>query len=71
MAEENKENLTIQEKLTNLLLKANKRQVEFQKNLGLSAAEAAVLSTELGKSAGTAEIILDILSNLASFHCKR
>ena len=42
MAEENKENLNIQEKkLTNLLLKANKRQVEFQKNLGLSAAEAA------------------------------
>ena len=59
MAEENKENLNIQEKLTNLLLKANKRQVEFQKNLGLSAAEAAVLSTELGKSA-------DFTSNLAT-----
>ena len=59
MAEENKENLNIQQKIFDTLIQTNKRQVEFQKNLGLSATEALKLSTELGKSA-------DLSGNIAT-----
>lgn len=51
MAEENEKNLNIQQKIFETLIETNKRQVQFQKNLGLSAGEALKLSTELGKSA--------------------
>ena len=41
------------------LIETNKRQVQFQKNLGLSAGEALKLSTELGKAA-------DLSGNIAT-----
>ena len=51
MATENEKNLDIQQKIFETILETNKRQVQFQKNLGLSAEEALKLSLELGKSA--------------------
>jgi hypothetical protein len=51
MADEFEKNLNFQEKIFQTLIETNKRQVQFQKNLGLSAEEALKLSTELGKAA--------------------
>ena len=51
MADEFEKNLNFQEKIFETLIETNKRQVQFQKNLGLSAEEALKLSTELGKAA--------------------
>ena len=59
MATENEKNLDIQQKIFETILETNKRQVQFQKNLGLSAEEALKLSLELGKSA-------DLSGNLAT-----
>jgi hypothetical protein len=59
MADEFEKNLNFQEKIFQTLIETNKRQVQFQKNLGLSAEEALKLSTELGKAA-------DLSGNIAT-----
>ena len=50
MATENERNLDFQKQIFDLIVKANERQVSFQKNLGIGADEASKLSRELSKS---------------------